>query len=241
MHSKAEQSINVNPSINTEVIPLDLEQGEQPEQPEQPIQGQSKNKFGLFSTAFITSLGQAATFSAGAAIRHHPVHKGAITALTGGVIAGAIIGLIGGYLGIKEKGNSLQLALCGALLEWAANLSTLPLGTQVVPFQQDLSISTLIEDQLVGCAAINGPFICALLLLPCCMLSCYYSRLSTEERATFRQLASDNLRNYFSTAALILTIAEATAVEEAPIETTNPEIVESSTDLAANIPSATMI
>lgn len=237
MHSKAEQAINVNPSINTEVIQIDLEQGEQPEQ---PTQAQSENKFGLFSTAINTSLGQAAIFSVGAAIRHHPVHKGAITALTGGVIAGAIVGLVGGYLGIKEKGNSLQLALCGALLEWAATLSTLPLGTQVVPFQQNLSISTLIEDQLVGGAVLGSPAIGALLLIPCFMLA-GYSQLSTEERAATRQVFSDTLRNYFSTVELILTIAEATAIEEAPIATTNPEIVESSTDLAANIPSATMI
>jgi ABC-type uncharacterized transport system permease subunit len=186
------------------------------------------------------SLGQAAHFSVGAAIRHHPIHKGAITALTGGVIAGAIVGLVGRYLGIKEKGNSLQLELCGKLLLWAAALSTLPLGTQVVPFQQNLSISNLIENQLVGCAVLTSPVIGGLLLLPCCILACY-SQLSTEERAAIRQDFSDTFRNYFSTVDLALTIAEATAIEEAPIATTNPEIVESSTDLAENIPSATMI
>lgn len=130
----------------------------------------------------------------------------------------------------------MQLTLCGALLEWAATLSTLPLGTQVVPFQQNLSISTLIEDQLVGGAVLSSPAIGALLLLPCCILACY-SQLSTEERAAMRQVVSDTLRNYFSSVELIFTIAEATTIEEAPIVTTNPEMVKSS----ANIPSATMI
>lgn len=238
MYSKAEQSNNVDPIINADAIPVDLEQGEQPAQ---PLPAQPKNKFSLFSTAMNTSLGAAATFSVGAAIRHHPVHNGAITALTGGVIVGAIVGLVGASLGIKEKDNSWQLALCSVVLEWAAALSTLPLGTQVVPFQQNLSVSTLIEDLLVGSAVLSSPFIGVFLLLPCCLLACY-AQSSAEEQANTRQSVSNALRNYFSTADLILTIAEATVVEEGAVATTTPAVVDSiPADVAMTIPHATRI
>jgi hypothetical protein len=118
MHSMTEIQTPQTQSTNPSLIQIDLEAGVAIAQ---PVQEAPKNKFSLFYTAFSTSIGVAVNYSVGATIRHHPLHNGAITALTDGVIVGAIIGYIGGSLDIKEKNNNtLTLALCGVLLDWAA-------------------------------------------------------------------------------------------------------------------------
>jgi hypothetical protein len=219
MRNKAEYLNNNHDSdIQTNIVPvvnitsIDLEQNQQTVQPEEAEAVQLKNKFSFFSTAMGSSLGYAATFSIGAAIRHHPIHKGAITALAGGAIVGAIIGTIGGALDIKEKGNSFNLALCSTLLEWTVFLSSLPMGTQVVPFEQNLSISTLIEDHIIGAAICVSPAIAAIMLLLSCSLVCYATQ-SFEERRAIRSGVWESFRQYSSTVELAHAIAEAAIIE----------------------------
>ena len=227
-----------NTVASTASILIDIEPGVQtaPTPPEQ-----SKNKFGLFSTAIGTSLGGAMVYSVGAAVRHHPVHKGAIIALTGGAVVGAVVGLIGASLGIKQKGNSLQLTFCSFLLEWAACLGTMPLGAEIVPFKQNLATSTLIEDQLIGSVIISSPALGLLILLSCCLIACY-SQLPAEERMAARSHLMDTLRNYFCTVDLILAIEEANIIEETPIvvEANLQTANSSTTDTMVNVPSDVM-
>lgn len=64
------------------------------------------NRYNMFSTAIDNSIGQTVLFSVGAAVRHQPVHKGALTALAGGAIVGAIVGIVGSTLGVKKKNTS---------------------------------------------------------------------------------------------------------------------------------------
>jgi hypothetical protein len=166
-----------------------------------------KDKFGFFYNATMNPLGQAAIFSVGAAIRNQPVFKGAITALAGGAVIGAVVGLIGSQLGVKDKGNSLKLSFSSFLLEWALTLATMPLGAQIVPFEQELSMPTLIEDQLIGSAVLGSPVFVMLALLPCCLCACY-AQLDEEEKARFKSKMYETLRAHFSTVDLVLTATE---------------------------------
>lgn len=220
------ERVNSNDNLNNleaiETIEVPLVTIEAQEEQPKP-----ENKFGLFTTALTTSLGAAAFFSLGATVKNHPVHNGAVAALAGGTIAGAFIGMIGAYLGIKEKGNSFNLTVCAAMLEWAAALAPLPIGAQLV--EQDLSIATLLVDELIGVAVIASPPITLLTLSSCCLLA-MYARLPAEERANTRTLLIEKLTQYFSTAQLIIAAAQientpevaATLVEADP-ETANEQ------------------
>ena len=114
------------------------------------------NRYGFFKTAIENPLTQAAVFSIGAAIHHHPVRKGALTALAGGPLVGAVVGLIGTRLGIKNYGNSEHLEFCSFLLDMAALVATMPLGAIMVPFEQNLPQKTQSDDQFLGCLVLGG-------------------------------------------------------------------------------------
>jgi hypothetical protein len=114
------------------------------------------NRYGFFKTAIEKPLTQAAAFSIGAAIHHHPVRKGALTALAGGPLVGAVVGLIGSRLGIKNYDNSDHLEFCSLLLDMAALVTTMPLGTIMVPFEQNLPQKTQSDDQFLGCLVLGG-------------------------------------------------------------------------------------
>ena len=115
------------------------------------------NRFNMFQTAVNNSISQTIVFSVGASVRNHPVHKGALTALAGGAIVGAIVGIIGQALGVKKKNSTFTLMLCGFILEYACLFTTMPLGEKVVPFDKNLSLVTKIEDQLIGAAIFTSP------------------------------------------------------------------------------------
>ena len=114
------------------------------------------NRYGFFKTAIENPLTQAAAFSIGAAIHHHPVRKGALTALAGGPLVGAVVGLIGLRLGIKNYDNSVHLEYCSFLLDMAALATTMPLGALMVPFEQNLPQKTLGDDQFMGYLVLGG-------------------------------------------------------------------------------------
>ena len=168
---------------------------------------QSIMKYGLFKTSIGYSLVAASTFAIGANVRHHPIHNGAITALTGGAIVGAIAGIIGSSLGIKKEGNSFKLQLCSLLLEYAC-FSAIPLGAQITPFKQNLPISTLVEDQLIG----NAVILSSLLALTILLISYMSCKLSREQRHLMSQTLFNQLRSSFATTDLIMSLNEAPAV-----------------------------
>jgi len=190
--------------------------------PQAETAAEPQNKYGFFQTGISNSLSQATIFSIGAAVRNQPVRKGAITALAGGAVVGAVLGFIGDQLGIKNKGNSFNLTVCSYFLEWALTLATMPLGAQIVPFEQNLSMSTLIEDQLVGSTIMISPALAMLILIPCCLCACY-AQLDEEEKIHFKQSISETLRAYSSTLDLVLTVAEYPVVESSIINSEEPQ------------------
>jgi hypothetical protein len=171
------------------------------------------NRYHIFSTAVGNALGQAAVFSVGAAVRDQPVRKGAITALAGGTIVGAIVGLLGMLLGVKQKNSTFNMLLVSFVLEEALTFATMPLGAAVVPYEQNLSTSVLIEDQLVGVAVIASP-----VLFVCFVALCCAAGLAASD-SNVRKAMIEQLRQQFTIAELAFVLAEAslTDVPEAPV------------------------
>ncbi|RUR05284.1 hypothetical protein [Legionella sp. km772] len=160
------------------------------------------NRYSMFSTAINTSIGQTVLFSVGAAVRHQPVHKGALTALAGGAIIGAIVGVVGSTLGVKKENTSFALKACGFILEQSCLFATMPMGEKVVPFVQNLSLVTKIEDQLIGGAILSSPSLFVLLMTICCC--CCSAALDPEKR----KAAANFISEQFGSAELVFAVAE---------------------------------
>lgn len=191
-----------------------------------------------FGFAFTNPLVQAALYAIGANIIkwaysqsiHEPIHKGAIMALAGGPIAGFAAGLAIQLFvpPLREAtyGSSSYMirswpSMVNFLLNDAATLATIPLGTQLVPFKTQTPLSELIIAQLVGDATIVTAFLALHVLLTaiaCCSAN-------TEIRKAVRQALVDWLRFITAIDFTPIIMAEATLLET-PIATVQNNDIE---------------